>query len=162
MFSAKLEGMDVLLKELRDLGGNTKKSLRGASKAGGEVIRVEADKLAPDTRYKRKTVSKASFPNSPEVCEVSISPSKKAWFLRFFETGVTRHEIKAKKKASMAFEGSAGLVVTKSVNHPGMPARPFLRPAFDAKSAEATQVVGEAMRQAVEERRIAKAAEDEE
>ena len=43
-----------------------------------------------------------------------------------------------------------------------MAARPFLWPAFDAKQKEAEAVVGESLRQAVVEARIAQAAADDE
>ena len=45
-----------------------------------------------------------------------------------------------------AFEGSEGLVVTRGVGHPGMAARPFLRPAFDSRKKDARDQVGEVIK----------------
>ena len=159
ILGVKLEGGEQLLKDLRAAGGNVRKSLRAASKAGGEVIRQAADDAAPPTRYKKRVLAKASFPKK-DVCEVTIKLSKKAWYLKFFETGATSHEI-ASARGALAFEGEVGLIVTKSVQHPGMPASPFMRPAFDEKGPEAEKKLGEVLRQAVVDARIAQAAAEE-
>lgn len=157
-FRVKLEGGEALLKALRDADGNVKKSLRAASKAGGDVIKDDAVNRAPPSRYKKIMASKASFPKR-NVCEVTVRLSKRAWRLRFAETGATSHEIKG---SPLAFEGDNGVVVTGRVRHPGAPARPFIRPAFDSKQKEAENKVAEVLRQAVVEARIAQAAADDE
>ena len=158
LVSVKLEGAEALLRALRDADGNVKKSLRAASKAGGDVIKADALKRAPPTRYKKVLSSKASFPRR-EVCEVKIGLTKRAWRLRFTEMGVTAHEIKG---SPLAFEGDNGVVITGGVRHPGMAARPFIRPAFDSQKLAAEAKVGEVLRQAVVEARIAQAAADDE
>lgn len=157
--SVKLEGSAALLRALRATGGNARKAIRAASKAGGDVIKDDAELRAPPTRHKKKLISKASFPRK-DLCEVTIKLAKKSWYLKYFETGATAHEISGAGGA-LAFEGDAGPVVTRSVRHPGMPARPFLRPAFDGKQRQATDRVGEVLRQAVVEARVAQAAAEE-
>ncbi|MCL5995497.1 MAG: HK97 gp10 family phage protein [Chloroflexi bacterium] len=157
ILSAKLEGGEDLLKQLKAAGGNVRKSQRAATKAGGEVIRVEAEANAPESRRKKKVIIKASFPQK-DVCEVSIQIAKKAWHLKFAETGATAHEVSGNP---LVFEGTQGLVITGGVRHPGVPARPFLRPAFDSKSAEAEAAMGEVLRQAVVDARVAQAEAEE-
>lgn len=156
--AVKLEGAGELLRQLREADGNVKKSLRAASKAGGEVIKADALRRAPPTRYKKLLAMKASFPKR-EVCEVTLRPSKRAWRLRFIELGATSHEIKG---SPLAFEGESGLVITGRVHHPGMAARPFIRPAFDSQQKAAEERMGEVLRQAVVEAKIAQAAADDE
>ena len=154
----KIEGGEALLKALRDADGNVKKSLRAASKAGMDVIRADAVARMPPNRYKKVLVMKSSFPRK-EICEATVRISKRAWKMRFVEQGVTAHEIKG---SPLAFEGDNGLVITGAVHHPGLAARPFIRPAFDAKHEEAKAACGESLRQAVVEARIAQAAADDE
>lgn len=158
LVSVKVEGGEALLKALREADGNVKKSLRAASKAGVDVIKADAAARVPPSRYKKVLVSKASSPRK-DVVEATVRISKRAWRMRFVEQGVTAHEIKG---SPLAFEGDSGIVITGAVRHPGMAARPFLRPAFDAKQKEAEAVVGESLRQAVVEARIAQAAADDE
>ena len=45
-------------------------------------------------------------------------------------------------------------IVTRIIQHPGTVARPWLRPAFDAKADEAAQVLGATLRDAIETARI--------
>lgn len=157
---AKLEGSEELLKALRDADGNVKKSLRGAMRAGGILIKEEANRLAPESRRAKKVVLQVSSPRSG-IVEARVKPSKRAWYLKYFETGTSRHEIASTGKR-ISFEGREGRVVTSIVIHPGMPARPFLRPAIDGQAAAAVAAVGESLRQAVVDARIAQAGQDEE
>ena len=154
----KLEGGDELLRQLKEADGNVKKVLRAASKAGGDVIKADAVRRAPPSHYKKIMVSKASFPKK-NVCEVVVRLSKRAWRMRFAETGATSHEIKG---GPLAFEGETGLVITGRVHHPGAPARPFIRPAFDTQQKAAEDKVGEVLRDAIVAARIAQAAADDE
>jgi hypothetical protein len=62
----------------------------------------------------------------------------------------------------LVFEGARGLIVIGGVRHPGMPAQPWLRPAFDSRKDAAAQAVGEVLREAVEKARIAAEGRDEE
>ncbi|MEO8501890.1 MAG: HK97-gp10 family putative phage morphogenesis protein [Vicinamibacteria bacterium] len=160
LLTVRLVGTEQLLRDLKEADGNVKKVLRAASKAAGDVIKADAISRAPKIRYKKTLVSKASFPKR-EVCEVTIRPAKKAFYIKFFETGVTAHEIKA-SGGSLAFEGRTGLVIARGVHHPGMVARPFMRPAFDSKKDEAEQKMGEVFRDAIVAARILQAAEDDE
>jgi HK97 gp10 family phage protein len=156
----KLEGGDALLKALREADGNVRKAQRGAIRAGGELIKAEAQRLAPASRRAKRVVLQVSSPRKG-VVEARVKPSKRAWYLKFFETGVGQHEIPSAGKR-LVFEGREGLVVTNTVVHPGMPARPFLRPAIDGQHDAAVAAVGESLRQALEEARIAQAGQDEE
>jgi HK97 gp10 family phage protein len=56
-------------------------------------------------------------------------------------TGAAPHVIKSKDGKAISFGGHA----YESINHPGMKAKPFLRPALDAKRAEAIAACGAAI-----------------
>jgi HK97 gp10 family phage protein len=161
VLGVKMEGGEEMLKALADLGENVKKTLRGSMRVGGRVIQADADARAPSSRSGKKAVLKVSSPKRGQV-EARIQPSKRFWYLKFAETGTTRHEIKAGGGKPITFEGDTGLIRTGVVSHPGAPARPWLRPAFDSKSGEAVDALGESLRGAVEAARIAAEGQDDE
>jgi len=149
--SVKVEGGPQLLKEFAALGGNVRSTSRSAIRAGAKVIQAQAEVNAQAiaTRPAKHTQIKISQRVKGTI-EAMIGPSKRKWFYRYFETGVTPHEITG---APLVFEGDAGLVVIGGVNHPGLVARPWLRPAFDSKQGEAPAAIEAAFRKAIEDRR---------
>ena len=156
----KIEGAEELLKELKALGVNVKKTLRGATRAGAKVIQAEAETRARSVSGSSgKHVRVSVSARHKEFVEASIGATRKKFFMRFFETGVQPHEITG---APLVFEGDRGLIVIGGVRHPGMPARPWLRPAFDSRRDAATAAMGDVLRATVEEARIAAEGRDEE
>lgn len=158
--AAKIEGGEELLKELQKLGINVRKTVAGAATLGAQVLAQNADELAPESSHRGKRIGVAVTARERDHVTVSIGPRKKFWYLRFFETGAAPHEIHG--KPYLRFFGPNGPIEVKSVHHPGMAARPFLRPAVDAHGNDAIQVTGEAFRAAVEEARIAAEGGDDE
>lgn len=154
----KVEGGDELVRRLLDAGGNARKTLRGATRAGAQPIAADADGRAPATHVKKRIVVRVSSPQK-DTMVAGIKFSKRAWFLRFREQGVTAHEIKG---SPLVFDGRNGLVVSRGVNHPGQAARPMLRPAMASKSDAAVSAMGEAFRKAVVQAEILAAKEDDE
>lgn len=158
---AKIDGGEALLKELAALGGNVRSTARAAVRAGARVIQAEAEANAGaiGSGNGKHTAIKISQRKAGRI-EAMIGPSKRKWFYRYFETGTTAHEITGRP---LVFEGDEGLVVTGAVTHPGMAARPWLRPAFDTQREAAVEAVGKFLKTAVEERRaIIDAGADEE
>ena len=157
---SKVEGGEALLKELAALGGNVRSTSRSAVRAGAKVIQVRAESNAQGlgSGSGKHTQIKISQKVKGTI-EAMIGPSKRKWFYRYFETGVTAHEITG---APLVFEGDTGLVIIGGVNHPGMASKPWLRPAFDGEQNAAAQAVGDYLKQAIEERRaIVESGEDE-
>lgn len=149
--TAKVEGGDQLLKDLADLGGNVRSTARTAVRAGAKVIQEQAELNAQGlaTRAAKHTQIKISQRVKGTI-EAMIGPSKRKWYFRYFETGVTSHEITG---APLVFEGDSGLVIIGGVHHPGMVAQPWLRPAFDAKQGDAPAAVEAVFKKAIEARR---------
>jgi hypothetical protein len=137
----EIEGGEELLKALERSYVNADKALDEATLAGGEVVRREANRLAPSPDVE------VEVEREGERAVAKIGPHKDKWYLRFFELGATSHEITG---LPLAFEGRAGLVITGRVDHPGMAARPFLRPAIDSKQDAARDAVGVVLKRAVE------------
>ncbi len=156
---AKVEGGDVLLKELAALGGNVRSTARAAVRAGAKVIQAQAEQNAADLSARAgKRTQIVVKQRAGGFIEARIGPSKRRWYFKFFELGATAHEITGNP---LVFEGDNGLVIIGGVHHPGLAARPWLRPAFDTKQGEAPNAVGATFRQAIEARRAILAGEDE-
>ncbi len=134
----QIKGGEELLRKLRQLGVNVEDVLEVATLAGAQVIANAANPLAPEPLIEAQVTEKRK-----KSVTVDIGPPEKKWYWRFLETGATGHEITGHP---LVFEGDEGLVVTGGVRHPGMAARPFLRPALDTKKSAAVGAVGDEIR----------------
>jgi HK97 gp10 family phage protein len=140
----KLEGGEELLEALRAIDANIKGAVKAATLAAAQPILDMANGLAPGPHVIADVVSVTTA-----GAEVAIGPDAEHWYYRFHETGAASHEITA-KGSPLQFEGRDGLVRTARVSHPGMAARPFLRPAQDSKKGEATDEMGARLRIEIE------------
>ena len=125
MSGVELDGMEEWEKKIEAIQAQVKGACKWAALAGADVLAAAMDERAPEPggiRTKLKRVRKTKT-------EVWIGPSKRKWAWRFYETGAQPHEIKG---APLVFEGDVGIVVTRLIpQHPGIAARPFMRPAVD-------------------------------
>lgn len=120
--TAYLEGFEELNKALRSVGDRvTGKILRNAAEKGSEVIAEEAKRLAPrDTGALAEGIGYKDHRLQQGRAQVNIGIGKGEWYGMLVELGTEK-----------------------------MPAKPFLRPAFDAKADEATKVVQDALVEAL-------------
>lgn len=139
-----IEGGDELLHRLQQMGVDVDAVLETAAVEGALVIARDASGRAPEPVIKTQISS-----HGKHGVTVDIGPPDGKWYWRFIETGAGPHAIKG-KKGPLAFEGDQGLIVVGGVQHPGMEAHPFLRPAMDTKKDAARDTVGEHLRKAVE------------
>jgi HK97 gp10 family phage protein len=160
----KIEGGDALLKALRDAGLNVKKSQRAALRAAAKVIGMDARTRAPGPGVKWY-VDRAPNGN----IEATVKPDAAHWYYRFFETGVQPFEINFVTGRSTRTSGGGRAIRHKTdasvmkfgdqfasiVRRGGMPARPFLRPAFDTQKDAAVQAFGDKIRAVLEQARAA-------
>lgn len=135
-----MSGTEEVNLALDAIVAKVKLAVRSAAVAGGDVLLEDADQRAPGTdgliaKVRSQTGTRAV---------VDVGPTKSRWYWRFFETGATRHEIAG--NPMLVFEGSDGDIIRTALvrNHPGMAARPFLRPAFDGMMAQALGASGAA------------------
>jgi len=135
--SVEMRNFDTVIQELKERGDNVRAILKDAANLGAEIIIDVAEVYAPVPG----AVAKETVMSHKDVAIVDIGVSKKKWWAKFFEVGATPHEIKG-TKMPLVFEGDDGRIVTWMVEHPGMPAQPFLRPAFDGQKDNATKTVG--------------------
>jgi HK97 gp10 family phage protein len=138
----EIEGGEELLASIKAMGIDVQKILREAALRGARVIVDAANERAPGP-HNASEVKK----DSAERVEVDIGPDEDHWYYRFFETGAGRHEITGDP---LAWGEGAEDVVTGRVLHPGMAARPFLRPAVDENEGKTADAVGQVLRGAIE------------
>lgn len=145
---------------LRKLEGRLMAVLETAVGAAADVLRDTSDDMAP------------SYGNETELAEVGknfvefhIGPSKKAFYLQFFETGVQPFEVDMVRRVTTRssgsgrkVDGSAKALAWDGVDHPvaivrrgAMSASPFLRPAFDADQDDAKHEFGKVIKDAAED-----------
>jgi HK97 gp10 family phage protein len=143
----KIEGWEELKAKLERLEAAARgPALEAAARAGAEVIRAEANRRAPGPHVELETTTVTAA----EV-EVAIGPDRGHWYYQFFELGAGRHTIGPKSKKAIKFPGAEGQEAIRfGVTHPGMTARPFLRPALDGQKGSAVEAVGEELRRRVE------------
>lgn len=158
--TTKIEGGAELLRELANLGGNVRSTARTAMRNGTKVVQAQAEDNAAalGTRSGKHTKIEVTQ-KSIGLIEAKLGPSKRFWFFRFLELGAQPHEI----PGLVAFEGDEGLVVLFGgvPMHPGMAARPWLRPAFDVSEDASLKAIGDTFTQAIEKRRAIIAGDDE-
>lgn len=140
----RLEGGEELLKAIADADLSLRSVLRAATLAGGEVVANAAAGSAPGPGIVAEVLDA-----SAAGVEVGIGPDKDHWYYKFIESGAAAHEISSKAAPFLRFDGQEGLVRTASVAHPGMAARPFLRPAHDSTLSEQSAVLGARLREAL-------------
>jgi hypothetical protein len=116
--------------------------VRGALRAGAKVVADEAKIRVGSARIAKQIKVGSRASGTVISSKVSVREAKGtlgfvAWFLEY---GVAPHWIRPKRKGGLEL---AENVVRGEVHHPGFGAKPFLRPALDARAAEAINVMGE-------------------
>ena len=85
-----------------------------------------------------REMTHATTAKTQNAVEVSVGPSKKAWFAHFVEFGTRAHPVKPRARQALQI----GDRFRARANHPGTTERPFLRPAVDQRQAEAQDAMG--------------------
>jgi hypothetical protein len=150
---ARVRGRAEVSRYLRDLPADLTKVLRGAGRAGGDVIAEEA-KLRSRSDY----VSERIITNSRiEADHIRVTVTVEAGFARsvaiWMEYGTSPHFItvddqvrqgqtarRINRAGDAAFKATLvinGKPVGSTVYHPGARPYPFLRPAIDSKGTDA-------------------------
>lgn len=140
---ADLKGTREAIQRLRRIGADVDGIKKRAAEAGGEVIRADANRNAPGPHIVMDTKVKGSR------VQVEIGPDEEHWYYLFFETGAVEHGIKPKNRKLLRFFDDDQEIFARVVQHPGMPADPYLRPALDERAGQAVEAVGRVIRRAL-------------
>lgn len=139
--TAKIVGSERLIAKLRRTNGNVQAGLEPILLAAGEVLRqAAADNVRPISTVTAENMIKETVVRKSGSVEVWVGPQrKKAWYAHLIEFGAKPHRIVPRKAKMLRFINGA---LRRAANHPGMAARPFMRPAFDNRQAEAKAKAG--------------------
>lgn len=153
--TASVDGAEQMIKDLLTLGVNVGKAEKGAIRAGGRLIANEANinASALSSQPGRKVSLRVRKRKGYTVG--SIYPAKGFAHLRLLEYGTGAGWRWARKGGPFVFFAGGKKIVTRIIQHPGTVSRPWLRPAFDARAAEAVSEVGRVFKDALESARIA-------
>lgn len=131
--------------------------MRAALRAGARVIANEAKKNVPEKLGNLKRSIRTDSTRVKGGVQATAkaggrsggkNKNKSAFYAQFVEYGTAAHPITAKKKKLLTFIAKDGRLVKKfQVDHKGAKAKPFMRPAFDAKGGEAVDAVAKAIRE---------------
>ena len=120
---------EAVLRAFRDLAEHARAALEDTARDCAQVVVDEAN-----SRAIKPVVEALVDKSSATRVDVKIGVPKEQFYVAIFETGAQPHEITPHKKFNLFFEGAQGEIFTRSVKHPGVPARPFLRPALEEKT----------------------------
>lgn len=115
-----------------------KNIMRAALRAGANVLKAEAKHEVPVDEGDLLASIRVSVKSKGGTIYASVKAGgKKAPHWHLVEFGTHPHKIKPKKAHALTIGG----MVVGEVHHPGARAKPFMRPALDAKSTEAIAAV---------------------
>lgn len=173
MANQPVKGLDETLAVLSAFPANLQRNaITRGMRAAGNVVRDEARLRAPKDTGKLAKAIKTGSPRKLEngVYSVRVRLDGEHSYLGIFhEYGVRPHYItsgeenlsprkltqRARRDGALADDGSLvinGNHVRGAVLHPGVPARPFMRPALDIKADEAVEALAEAVKDFVEQK----------
>jgi HK97 gp10 family phage protein len=154
----RVEGLDQAIRELERRGANVQRALESIAHAGAQEMLEEARSRAPESIG--AGLDAQTTRNTPGLVQVSVGPADKRTkkLAKLFERGTRPHQIAARKKrmaAARKLGKSAALSIPgigyrRRVHHPGMKARPFMRPAFRAGIDDATSAMRREVAEAAE------------
>ena len=136
--AVQIEGGEELARRLRQLGVDAEAVLREAALAGARLFEEDMGSRSPDAVYIESVV----VHDSRRQASVDVGPTEDKWYWKFLYTRETAYEI----PGPLAFRVDGRDLVIGAADHPGMAARPFMRPAFDGRQQAATDAVGDVLR----------------
>lgn len=120
-----------------------KNAQRTALRAGAKVVLDEVKQRIPVASG--ELLASARITSRAKGADVSASVkvgNAKAWYAHLVEFGTRPHKISAPPGSALNVNGT----VTRSVDHPGIQGRPFMRPAADVSFVPAIEAYKVALR----------------
>ena len=156
----EVKGLDKFYRDLQSLPAKLEgRIVRGGLKVGAQALADKARPYAPrKTGALRRSIKVTSSVKKGVANASAVSGDKSAWYAHILEFGSGSHyegglkkskrkpyKIKAKRKESLSINGKR----VKSVIHPGIEPRRFMRDAFEKGSAAAIEAAADYMRKRI-------------
>ena len=131
---------------LQTLPGKMQKNInRAGLRAGAAVLLPEVQRRIPsDTGQLRASARVTTRARGAEVSASVKVGNFVAWYAHMVEFGTRPHVIRPKEPGGALRFGGA---TVRSVNHPGIQPRPFMRPAIDSAFPEVIAAITAKIRQ---------------
>jgi HK97 gp10 family phage protein len=163
MSQVRVKGLSELNRFLQQLPAKLEQNvMRGALRRGARVIMLEAKRLAPVGPTSMENmrlyggysgalrdsirITSTRLHEGRVIATVAAGGETKrgadVYYAHFVEFGTAAHTIKAPKGGALEFAGGW----YTSVQHPGTPAKPFMRPALDGAAQSAVVATAEYMK----------------
>lgn len=147
--------VDLRIDEIEDaLRGSLDHAMFEAAKVVKAEAAANAQSLSRGVAERTYAVSRSDVEGKPHKTARKVVKAQGGAVVsssdpktHLFELGVEPHVIKPRRKKAMRLDD--GSFIKGPVHHPGMAARPFLRPALDSKKREATQAALKELREAL-------------
>ena len=156
----EVKGLDEIHQYLQNLPAKLEgRIVRGGLKVGAQTLADKARQYAPSkTGALRRSIKVTSSVKKGVATSTVVSGDKSAWYGHIMEFGSGSHyagglkkskrkpyKIEARRKESLSINGKR----VKSVIHPGVEPRRFMRDALDKGSAAAIEAAAEYMRKRI-------------
>lgn len=144
MSEVRVRGLKELNQFLQQLPVKLEQNvLRGALRAGAKLVQEAAKANAPkDTGQLAAGIKVGTKAKGGRVIANVKLTGPHAFIGPWLEYGVAAHQITAAKGGWLFFGGS----FAKSVDHPGIQPRPFMRPALDMQASAAVFAAAQYMK----------------
>lgn len=138
-------GLDDLKKKLAALEKATAgEVLKAAFLEGGVILKEEAiERIPKDTGNAAESI-KVVARRRGDKAQVEVGSNY--FVANILEIGAQPHSIAPRKANQLRLEDGS---FVSGAEHPGVPARPWLRPAYDAKEGEIIEAIKDALRKAI-------------
>jgi hypothetical protein len=140
IIEAKIDEVGLAVKEELDEQDALTAGYIVANELHGQILKQRSGKLAGSVR-----MIPAAQEGSSVVGRVEAAGGP-AWYGRLFEEGGTGpFDIVPKNAKALRFESGGEVVFAKIVHHPGVPSKPFMGPALEARTPEIVAGIEEAI-----------------
>jgi len=142
-----VRGMEKLDQFFDSFARNLQEVMPDALRAGMEKIAEEAKANVPVASGLMRDGLTISTDSKGSVVTASLTvKGKHGPLAHMIEFGTAAHRINAKKGGVLSFGGGA----YQHVDHPGAQAKPFMRPALDARADDAVAAVAQYINEHIE------------
>ncbi|PRY10286.1 HK97 gp10 family phage protein [Pontibacter ummariensis] len=128
-----------------------RKNMRKGAKVIADEARQNTNATDPSGEL-GKAVGVINDPDDRTGVQVAARRGKryeKGYIAHIVEYGAAPHIIRAKKGKKLAFKHGDKTVVVDEVSHPGIKARPFMRPAWETKKDAALNRIKEGLKKEI-------------
>lgn len=144
--TVQIQGLDHVLAELERRGRNVSAELEDALVDGAEVI---ADAARGNARGAAESIARGMYVDARPAAarKALVVVGSRSPLGHLYEFGVGPHETRPKRKRALRL---ADDWFASRVQHPGMAAHPWLRPAFDSQQRNAQERIRQKLARALE------------